>query len=505
MITIRILITILLRLRHTGSTSARHFFTNASLTRSDTYMKKRNLLIPILIGVVFPMTSLSAADVYQNFPITVQGYSGDKTDSTSYSGQVARHLLHNSLKKLAGKGNGEPNGELKGMMMAYFSGKEEGRAILIPISKEGFIVKQASIDEISKGKNLSGKTYKGAVAGWPGYMTASEVLEFMIDKASSANQGFDPVTGYDYPQLISKFLMGAVFYNQAVDKYLDESLGADQNTNDKAYKEGTPYTGKEHVWDEGFGYFGAPVHALSLDAKQAYGISKGKHELMSIADFNQDGSIDLKREMTYAHAYYAADADKSGKTNYLHNITRAFLDGRMLIVSAGGNALTDEQRADLMSHAASIKSNWEKVIAEATFKYAGSVYKDLQKLMTIIEADGNVSETFRAYAKHWGEMKGFALALQTSGKDLGETSVKLNRLIGFSPVHLGGGQVIGIDPKGNYQIGETVSMGEYMAHMIKVQILLAERFELVALKNNSTAALADLLESLGESKSAETD
>ena len=38
--------------------------------------------------------------VYGPFPVTLKGYSGDKTNSVSYSGQVGRQLLHNSLKKL---------------------------------------------------------------------------------------------------------------------------------------------------------------------------------------------------------------------------------------------------------------------------------------------------------------------------------------------------------------------------------------------------------------------
>ena len=66
-------------------------------------------------------------------------------------------------------------------------------------------------------------------------MTGPEVIEFMIKKAATTNKGFDPLlTGLDYAQLISKFAMGAVFYNQAVDNYLDEKLEADTKPNGKA-------------------------------------------------------------------------------------------------------------------------------------------------------------------------------------------------------------------------------------------------------------------------------
>ncbi|MDE0059722.1 MAG: hypothetical protein OXP07_16510, partial [Defluviicoccus sp.] len=105
--------------------------------------------------------------VYADFPVTVKGYEGNKTNSVSYTGQIARHALHDSLKKLAGKGNGKPNPELKAQMTAYFSGKDAGRKILAPASKGAFAVKQGEVDAISKGKNLAGKTYKAAVAGMP--------------------------------------------------------------------------------------------------------------------------------------------------------------------------------------------------------------------------------------------------------------------------------------------------------------------------------------------------
>lgn len=178
-------------------------------------------------------TSVAHADasVYGNSPITVKGYSGDAKNSNSYKGQIARHLLLNSLKKLAGKGTGKANPELKAKMMSYYASKDAGRIIIDPQTAGDFKIKQTMIDDLSKNRNLQGKTFKGAVPSWAGKMTAPEVLEFMINKTSSATKGFDPLTGYNYPQLISKFGMGAVFYNQAVDNYLDEKLEAGNKPN----------------------------------------------------------------------------------------------------------------------------------------------------------------------------------------------------------------------------------------------------------------------------------
>ena len=461
---------------------------------------------------VLLLSGAAAADgmVYSGFPVTVKGYGGKKTTSVSYGGQIARQVLHDSLKKLAGSGNGKANPDLKAKMMAYFSGKDAGRKILAPATKGKFAIAQGEVDGISKGKNLSGKTYKAAVAGMPNGMTGPELVSFWIDKASSAKKGFDAANGYDYPQLISKFLMGAVFYNQAVDGYLDEYLGATKKPNDKPYKKGAPYTGKEHAWDEAFGYFGTPVHTLRLNPKQVYDIAKRREKAVAAADMNKDGKIDLKSEMTFGPAYYAAgfDAsvyDKGNKTSYLHTIAKAFLDGRKLLTAAKGEKLTDAQRATLMGHAKTISDNWEKVLAEATFKYAGSVYKDMVKLKTIVDARGDPAKAFRAYAKHWGELKGFALALQAGKNNLGETATRLNRMIGAGPLLLNASQVVDIDSKGNYVRDQGPAWGEYMLHMAKVQKLLIDKFGVKARNNDVTREMKALSDSLGDKASAEND
>lgn len=443
--------------------------------------------------------------VYADFPVTLKGYTGDKTNSVAYTGQIARYVLHDSLKKLASKSDGSNNAEVLAEMQAYYSGKDAGRAIIAPAGKDGFAVKQAGVDDISKGKDLQGKTYKGLVPGWPGQLTGPEVINFMIEKAASVPGGYDEINGFDYGQLISKTLIGAVFYNQAVDNYLDELMGPDKKPNDAPYKEGAHYTGKEHAWDEAFGYFGAPAHTTGLDAETVYNIAKMKSAAFTPADANADGVIDLKSEMTFANAYYAADADKSGKTNYLQDIMANFLAGRKLISEAGGEALDGGQRAVLMAYAADIKSDWEKVLAEAVYKYAGSVYLDAQELKTAVDETGDIPKIMRKYAKHWGELKGFSLALQMGGKDMGATAVKMNRLIGFSPVVLLDEQVVRVDQNGDYVREQGNGLTEYMLHMAKLQHLLDDTFGLTAKKNAIEGDLQALSDKLGNKDNAEND
>ena len=459
-------------------------------------------LLSIAVAASFVLSGQAQAgahaEIYADFPITVKNYTGTKTHSEAYTGQIARHTLHNSAKKLVSKGASLEQTK------AYFSGKDEGRKIIDPVSKDGFPMLQTHVDKISKGKNLSGKAYKGLISGMPGSLTGAELLELMLEKAAATEKGFDPLTGYDYTQLFSKFAMGAVFYNQAVDNYLDEKLAADVNPNSKAYKEGKPYTGKEHVWDEAFGYFGAPAHTLALTAEEVYGIAKQKSDSFAKADHNGDGKVSLVTEMAYAHAYYAASFDKGGKTKYLHTIVQAFIDGRNLITSANGEALTDSQRIELRAYAQVIKTQWQRLIAEAVFKYAGSVYGDIEKLETIIATNGDVVKVYRTYAKHWGELKGFALALETGGVNLGETGVKMNRLLGYSPVLLGNTQVAAL-VDGEFVQSSSVSLSEYRVQMIKLQKLMIDDFAVEARNKDVTANLADLVDSLGQAMAAEND
>ena len=68
-------------------------------------------------------------------------------------------------------------------------------------------------------------------------------------------------------------------------------------------------------------------------------------------------------------------------------LVRLLMEGKSLL--ANGEKLSSSQRVELNSLRDIIVSNWEKVIAESVFKYAGSVYDDLGKLETIMESNGD--------------------------------------------------------------------------------------------------------------------
>ena len=223
------------------------------------------------------------------------------------------------------------------------------------------------------------------------------------------------------------------------------------------------------------------------------------------ADKNGDGMVDLKSEYVFGPCYYAAAFDRSGtkSTNYTNTMFDAFLDGRKLITAAAGDALSDSERSQLKAYAATIEENWEKVLAEAVFKYAGSVYKDINKMKDLSGDDLN--KAYRTYAKHWGELKGFAMAMQSGKSNLGATATKMNELIGFGPVTLNNSYVTGMDSNGNFVMDRKKSWSDYQLHMLKIQQMMVDQFSVKARANDGLNDLQALTDKLDSASSAETD
>ncbi len=466
-------------------------------------------------SVTVSTTDVTKPEVYAGFPVTLSGMTGD--DSVSYRGQMARHVLREQLKATIKV----PNQGYAGFAIfdSYYENPDDAvdyTPIIAPKSTDNFTFLETSNNELGTGKNLSGKVYDpegygdpipGVAAedaaktmGWPGEPTAAEVMAewrayWGADQAGHVDgpNGADHVnmtTGYDYSQLVPKFLMGAVFYNQTVDKYLDEYMAADKKPNNEGYKSDSIYTGKEHSWDEAFGYFGAAAHYAELTAEQNYEIAKrGKNlsdaEAAALADKNGDGKVSLYTEYNSGPAYYASSFDKSGLSTYGADIVNAFLAGRTVIanaVDAEGNArvFTDAERTELMGYAATIQHNWEMVFAEAVFKYAGESYEEAEKLDSGAETDPS------EYYKVWSELKGFMMALQYGGANSTmnkDKFMEIDALIGYGPVMPDGRQVSGSAPGTPpiplvYEYFENQSLTDYMAKLQEVQVLIDDLYTL---------------------------
>ena len=82
----------------------------------------------VIIAFSFSKALLADGHIYGPYPITLKGYDGDKTNSVKYTGQMARQVLHDSLKKLVKTGDLDK-------MMAYYNG-EDGLEIIAPKSKD---------------------------------------------------------------------------------------------------------------------------------------------------------------------------------------------------------------------------------------------------------------------------------------------------------------------------------------------------------------------------------
>ena len=73
-----------------------------------------------------------AKHVYGPYPVTLLGYQGSETNSVSYSGQVGRQLLHNSLKKAMSSGASID------VLNGYFNGSDSALELLDPKSSDKF-------------------------------------------------------------------------------------------------------------------------------------------------------------------------------------------------------------------------------------------------------------------------------------------------------------------------------------------------------------------------------
>ncbi|PID61355.1 MAG: hypothetical protein CSB44_07485 [Gammaproteobacteria bacterium] len=478
--------------------------------------------------------SFEQPEIYTGFPVTQAGATGES--STSYSGQMARHVLREQAKATlkAPTASGYAVIEEVNRYLANPDNVVDELPIIAPASAEGFTFLETVNNELGTERNLTGKLFDPGedgdgdpisgvdpanakvTMGWPGDKTAEELLKLWVDYFGAISAGSVPVDdattphvdtahGYDYSQLVPKFLMGAVFYNQSVDKYLDENMSADTKPNNEPYKPGANFTGKEHSWDEGFGYFGAAANYGKLTAQQNYDVSKIKGaDAAANADWNNDGKVSLYTEYTSGAARYAASFDKDGKSTYGKTIMDAFLEGRTIIANATdesgvARALTEEERNQLLALAATIHENWEHVFAEAVFKYAGESYEEIEKIQN---GTGSNADYYGA----WSELKGFVLALQFGGPNSTMTKALLDEidgLVGYGPVLPDGKQVNGLElvagsggapDREVYTFSEGNSLDDYKAKMLQVQTRMDEIYTLKAKQHDNregAAAAAD--------------
>ena len=277
--------------------------------------------------------------------------------------------------------------------------------------------------------------------------------------------------GHDIQQILAKFIGMAVGFSQGADDYLDDDTEGKglMASNAQYVKDGVPkpYSALGHAWDEGFGYFGAARDYLAYTDDEIAG-KGGREDWQGHHDTNGDSKIDLKSEKNFLHSVNCAKRDRgsaeSAKTDFTKDAMDHFLAGRTLILNAG-DTLTEAEMTQLKAHRDTIVSTWEKCVAATALHYINDTLQDMAKF-------GTDNYNFASHAKHWGELKGFALGLQFNPKSpLNETVAgedhsyfsKLHKLLGTAPA-LPGSR----DPEG------------YKVKLRDARSLLAERYGFAA-------------------------
>jgi hypothetical protein len=236
--------------------------------------------------------------------------------------------------------------------------------------------------------------------------------------------------GQDLQQLIQKFLTVGVTFSQGVDDYLDDDLDG-KGIRSPNTRDGTSaYTVLEHAWDEGFGYFGAARDYDAYSDEELSGAG-GRDGYQSYHDSSADGAVDITREYNFAISVNCAKRDRGSAdaTDFTKDAFDALVAGRTIIRDAG-ETLTADQLTALTAQSTIVSSTWEKCIAATVVHYINETMADM-------EAFGTDAYSFEDHAKHWSELKGFALGLQFNPKSPlheGTRFADLHGHIGDAPV-----------------------------------------------------------------------
>ncbi|MBU2894756.1 DUF4856 domain-containing protein [Colwellia sp. D2M02] len=228
--------------------------------------------------------------------------------------------------------------------------------------------------------------------------------------------------GTDLNQLIQKFLLMSIAYSQSADDYFGHETEGKGFLTDNVALVKSGYTNLEHQFDEGFGYFGAARDYLSYSDDEIAGKVKDDESNGRLAwngqhDTNGDGVIDLLSEKNFGNSGNAAKRDRGSKlladgsenpnaTDYTKQAMDAFLAGRKLINDNAGIGFTEAQLVELKEHRDIALDAWERSVVGTVIHYINDLRADLLPLEEGEEVD------FVTAAKHFSELKGFALGLQ---------------------------------------------------------------------------------------------
>jgi len=441
--------------------------------------------------------------------------------SVSYTGQTARQLLMLGLVDAMSRLTERPGEEsaVDNELSLYINGDgADATPHDFDVKAGEPVIPGPNYGDISTGKNLDGKIAGGngegggetksligaGFFGWTTGMDADplpiELVNYFIDRmAAEATDGTTPTVsvvgnpavsldsvttdanGLNYRQLMQKFLTGAVSLSQGTNDYFQTDYAAALD------QEGTkPYGAGEHDFDEAFGYYGGARNMNDFTDDEAAG--KGGRDGFGNGynDANADGSIDVRSEVVLGHAQNCAKRDRGSKgedgvarTDFSKEVFDAFLIGRKIIGNAtAAGSYSDAESTALQAQIKIASVGWEKCVAATVVHYINDVTGDMGKFVAPDFAD---LKNFNDLSKHWGEMKGFALALQFSpaspfrdgsvaGIDVEDLRLMLS-LLGDAPVLADGSQG-GVAATGTAQ----AAIDAYLADLQTARGILEEAY-----------------------------
>ncbi|MEE2837093.1 MAG: DUF4856 domain-containing protein [Myxococcota bacterium] len=431
--------------------------------------------------------------------------------AVSYSGQTARQVILSDLKGEFSRISAELNdssfvpsaGEVTARLNFFFRFDGETSGDLTHKLSTDPAPLQTTYNEISTKKNLVGKLagndsstdYKDWSTEFTGHGLGDQItspesyvdaLFQRVDDAAVARVAgdvpLDPsgneiahvfVTpeGHDIQQILAKFIGMAVAFSQGADDYMDDDTDGKGllASNAQYVKNGEPkpYSALGHAWDEGFGYFGAARNYLAYTDDEVAG-KGGRDDWQGSHDTNGDGKIDLKSEINFLHSVNCAKRDRgsadSAKTDFTKDAMDHFLAGRTLIMNAG-DTLSEAEMTQLKAHRDVVISSWEKCVAATVVHYINDTLQDMAKF-------GTDDYSFASHAKHWGELKGFALGLQFNPKSPLNNEITGEDMTYFQKFH----QLIGAAPA----LPGSPDVAGYQSKLRQARSLLAERYGFAA-------------------------
>ncbi len=250
----------------------------------------------------------------------------------------------------------------------------------------------------------------GDFVGWATYDVADGDLtpDILVDRWFSELALYvadaDPETRFtknriNVKNVLITFLYGAIAYDQAMAVYLSPStlMNASNVSKDPL----SAFTDLEGLWDNAFGYFGAPVN---------YKISSVENKANSLnIDADSDGKIDIFKEYTSYYARHAAinDLASTFSESTLSILSMDdFLIGRQIIQNSI-DATEQAYKTEIVHLAESIAETWERIVASVAIRYINDT---ADEAILILNNKSEASE--ESYFDSWSLLKGTLLTMQ---------------------------------------------------------------------------------------------